>query len=300
MEELQKNKIDLKKVGIFVALAYALTWIPAFWYFYGGGSIDSGWFIVLATGCMFTPAISAIAVQRLVAHAPLSDLGLSFTFNKWFIAAAVIPVLIALASIVFSAALPDVEISNGLAFIQNQLDKSPEITASQKELALKTLEQLGGLLPVIIIGAGIVGALLLGPTLNAIPALGEELGWRGFLHKELQPLGFWSSSLITGVIWGFWHFPLIINGYNYPEDPEAGVFMMVLFTTLLSPVFTYVREKAETVLAAAVIHGTFNAIAGLPLLFFAGGSHFVVGVTGLAGAIVLIIANGFVFVVRKR
>ena len=40
--------------------------------------------------------------------------------------------------------------------------------------------------------------LALGPTLNAVGALGEEIGWRGFLYKELAPLGFWRCSLVTG------------------------------------------------------------------------------------------------------
>jgi membrane protease YdiL (CAAX protease family) len=38
--------------------------------------------------------------------------------------------------------------------------------------------------------------LALGPTLNAVGALGEEIGWRGFLYKELAPLGFWRCSLL--------------------------------------------------------------------------------------------------------
>lgn len=295
-----KNNIDLKRVGVFVLITYALAWIPEFWYFSSGGTIRSGWFVVLALACMFTPAISAIIVQNVLADSPLSDIGLKFSFNKWLVIATVIPIIIALLSILFSVPLTEVELSNGIPFITDQINNTVEIPSSEKEIAIQTLEQLGGWLPLLLVGVSIIGAMIIGPTLNAIPALGEELGWRGLLYKELKPLGFWTSSVVIGIIWGFWHLPLIINGYNYPENPVGGIFMMVLFTVLLSPILTYLRDRANTVLVAAAFHGTLNAIAGLPILFFAGGSNLIIGVNGLAGAIVLMIANGIIFRIRIR
>jgi hypothetical protein len=37
--------------------------------------------------------------------------------------------------------------------------------------------------------------LIAGATINAVAGFGEELGWRGFLYRELSFLGFWKSSL---------------------------------------------------------------------------------------------------------
>lgn len=294
-----KNNIDFKKTGIFILLAYALAWIPEFWYFSAGGTINSGWFILLAFGCMFAPAVAAIILQKTLVKAPLSEIGLHFTFNKWFIIAPLMAIAVVLLSIPFSALLSETELTNGLPVIIEQINKSAEIASSEKEMVLQSLEQFGSWLPVIIIGGGIIGALIAGPTLNAIPALGEELGWRGFLYNELKPLGFWASSIVIGVIWGFWHLPLIIHGYNYPEAPIAGIFMMVLFTVLLSPIFTHIREQSDTVLVPAAFHGTLNAIAGLPFLFFAGASHLIIGAGGLAGTLVLIFVNILIFTARK-
>lgn len=294
-----KNNIDFKKTGIFILLAYILAWIPEFWYFSAGGTLSSGWFILLAVSCMFTPAIAAIILQKTLVKAPLSEIGLHFTFNKWFVIAPLIAITVVLLSVPFSALLSETELTNGLPYITEQINKSTEIASSEREIALQALEQFGSWLPFMIIVGGIIGSLIAGPTLNAIPALGEELGWRGFLYKELKPLGFWTSSIIIGVIWGFWHLPLIIHGYNYPEAPVAGIFMMVLFTVLLSPIFTHIREQSDTVLVPAVFHGTLNAIAGLPFLFFAGASHLIIGAGGLAGAIVLILVNILIFTARK-
>ena len=50
------------------------------------------------------------------------------------------------------------------------------------------------------------------------------------LQRELAELGLWKSSWVIGVIWGFWHAPLILQGHNYPQHPWAGVFMMTVMT----------------------------------------------------------------------
>lgn len=295
----KKNNINFKKVSTFILLAYALAWIPEFWYFSSGGTVNSPWFILLALGCMFTPAIAAIILQATIDKSTLSEIGLNYIFNKWYFVAIGIALAVALISIPVSALLSESELTNGLPFILEQINNSAGIPNSDKNLAIQTLEQYGSWLPYMLIGAGIIGAMIAGPTINAIPALGEELGWRGFLYQELKPLGFWPSSLITGVVWGIWHLPLIINGFNYPEAPVAGIFMMVLFTVLLSPIFTHIRERSETVLVPAVFHGTINSIAGLPLLFFTGASNLIIGINGLAGAFVLTLVNLFIFLNRK-
>jgi len=129
-----------------------------------------------------------------------------------------------------------------------------------------------------------------------VAGFGEELGWRGFLQRELGYLGFWKSSALIGLIWGAWHAPIILQGHNYPQHPVAGVFMMIIFTLLLSPIFSYVRLKSGSVLAAAVIHGSLNGTVGLSVMVIKGGNDLTVGVTGLAGFIVLFIVNAGIFI----
>lgn len=58
-----------------------------------------------------------------------------------------------------------------------------------------------------------------GATVNLPFMLGEELGWRGFQFEETKLLGFWRSSLLIGVLWGLWHAPVIMMGYNYSGEP---------------------------------------------------------------------------------
>jgi len=104
-------------------------------------------------------------------------------------------------------------------------------------------------------------------------------------------MGFWKSSVIIGVIWGIWHAPIILQGHNYPQHPVVGVLMMTIWCVLLAPIFSYVRLKANSVIAAAIIHGSLNATAGLSLMVVKGGNDLTVGAAGLAGFIVLAFVN---------
>ena len=67
--------------------------------------------------------------------------------------------------------------------------------------------------------------------------------------------------------------------------------MMVILCVLLAPIFSYIRLKSNSVIAAAIIHGTLNATGSLPLIVTKGGNDLIVGVTGLSGFVVLIGVN---------
>lgn len=84
-------------------------------------------------------------------------------------------------------------------------------------------------------------------------------------------------------------------GHNYPDHPITGVFMMTILGTLLAPIFSYVRVKAKSVIAAAIAHGSFNASVGLSFMLLKGGNDLTVGIAGLAGLIVLVIVNLCIF-----
>ncbi len=121
---------------------------------------------------------------------------------------------------------------------------------------------------VVLIQIGV--ALTFGPLFNTIFALGEELGWRGFLLPRLLPLGQWRAIGLSGVIWGIWHAPAILQGHNYPSHPVAGVFMMIVFCVLLGAILSWLYLRTRSPWAPALAHGSLNAIAGVPLLFLTG------------------------------
>ena len=247
--------------------------------------------LIIATAYMFIPMVVAIIVQKYILGEPLKGpLGISFKLNRWFLVAWLLPVMIAFATLGVSLIFPGIEYSPEMAGIFERFESV--LTPEQ----LQQMKTQADSFPVHPFWIGLLQGLVAGITINAVAAFGEELGWRGFLQKELGYLGFWKSSFFIGLIWGVWHFPIILQGHNYPEHPLAGVFMMIIFTLLVSPIFSYVRLKAKSVIAAAIIHGSINATVGLPLMVLKGGSDLIVGVTGFAGFIVLVLTNLGLFI----
>ena len=122
-----------------------------------------------------------------------------------------------------------------------------------------------------------VSSITYAPLLNMIAALGEELGWRGFLYPQLKDrFGRTKGWLLGGVIWGAWHWPLIaLVGYEYGAAagnsagyigaPVTGMIVFSVITAGLGVLHAWVYEKSECIWLPALLHGAFNAAAALPL-----------------------------------
>lgn len=80
--------------------------------------------------------------------------------------------------------------------------------------------------------------------------------------------------------------------------------MMIVWCILLAPIFSYIRIKSRSVIAAAIIHGSLNATYGLSIMLVKGGNDLIIGGTGTAGFIVLFIVNLCIFLfdhsIRER
>jgi len=282
---------NIKKAALFTGLTFFLSYLLVILYLVFGGRWVPPGSIIIGTAYMFMPMTAAIVVQKLIYKEPVKEpLGISFRLNRWFLAAWLLPPVIAFAALGVSLLFPGVEYSPEMA---GMLERFKSVLPPEQ---LEQMRNQAAALPVHPIWIGLLQGLLAGITVNAVAGFGEELGWRGFLQRELGYLGFWKSSALIGLIWGAWHAPIILQGHNYPQHPVAGVFMMIIFTLLLSPIFSYVRLKSGSVLAAAVIHGSLNGTVGLSVMVIKGGNDLTVGVTGLAGFIVLFIVNAGIFI----
>jgi membrane protease YdiL (CAAX protease family) len=281
---------NIQKATIFLCLTFLANYLMVTLYLYFGGKWVMPWSLTIGVAYMFVPMLMAIVVQKLIYKEPLKEpLGISFKLNWWFLVAWMLPPVIAFATLGVSLLLPGVEFSPQMAGLMERFKSvfTPE--------QLQQMEQQMTVFPIHPFWISLLQGLVAGVTVNAVAGFGEELGWRGLLQREFGFMGFWKSSALIGFVWGIWHAPLILQGHNYPEHPEAGVFMMTIFTILLSPIFSYVRLKAKSVIAAAIIHGSLNATVGLALMVVAGGNDLTIGVTGLAGFIVLALVNLVLF-----
>ncbi len=98
-------------------------------------------------------------------------------------------------------------------------------------------------------------------TLGAsITALGEELGWRGFLTPRLFPkFGLVGTSLITGGLWSIWHYPLLWVAPDLPSTPLY--YQAACFTVMavgMSFLMTFLRVTGKSVWPAVLLHASHN------------------------------------------
>ena len=219
---------------------------------------------------MFMPALCAVVVQKLIYKAPLKKpLRINFRPNRWFLVAWLLPVLIAFATFGVALLFP------GVTFSPDKQDNFRYLLLKPEQFGIEIETNRFAWAVFLTLLQGLVTGI----TVNALAGFGEELGWRGFLQRELGGLGFWKASAIIGLVWGFWHAPLIVQGFNYPEHPWAGVFLMTVESLLLAPLFSYVCLKADSVVAAAIFHGTCNGMSVLATMGLEGGNDLLVGVT---------------------
>jgi membrane protease YdiL (CAAX protease family) len=105
-------------------------------------------------------------------------------------------------------------------------------------------------------------ALLISP-LN----FGEEWGWRGYLLPQLLPLGQWRALLLTGIVWGTWHVPLILLGFDYPQHPLLGVLMIIGTCLIFGVILGWLRLASGSVWPAVLGHAAIDASAAAILAF---------------------------------
>jgi uncharacterized protein len=98
----------------------------------------------------------------------------------------------------------------------------------------------------------IVGYLLL--------TTGEELGWRGFLHRALEPLGFWRTAALTAALWVAWHLPLLVTTAAFGDVPPRAAAATAVNLALASVVFTALRARSGSVWPAAFAHAMLNTV----------------------------------------
>jgi len=142
----------------------------------------------------------------------------------------------------------------------------------------------------LILPAVFLASLCIGPTINGIFGFGEEFGWRGYLLPKLMPLGKLKAYTVVGVIWGLWHAPLIVVGFNYPGYPILGIVAMVAMTTAVGIYINELTLKNRSSILAGWIHGAFNGQAyGIWRLLFPHVNPLLGGFTGVIGTTVWLI-----------
>ena len=275
----------INRTTLFLLLTFISSFTVAGIYWLLGGQGPGGiGYTIFGAFYMFIPTIAVVIIKKLIHKEEIkSDLLVSFKINKWFFVAWLAPPMVMFTTIGINLLFPNISYNPEMTGLFDRL--SNIMTPDEVEQMQVAVEEL----PINLIWLTLIQGLIAGITINALFAFGEELGWRGFLLKAYKNLNFVKASLIIGFIWGIWHAPMILMGHNYPQHPQLGVLMMVVFCILLTPFFLYITIKSKSVIAASIMHGTMNATAGISLMAIDGGSDLISGITGFAGFITLAI-----------
>jgi membrane protease YdiL (CAAX protease family) len=244
--------------------------------------------MLLGMVLMWLPGVVALVMERRDSPGRVRDrLGLRFARSRWWVMAWLIAPAMILVSMGLSLMLPEHVWFSDPGVIIDQL--AGELTPEVGEETVTLINNL----PIPLAWLQLIGGLTTSGLMTAIFALGEEIGWRGFLDREADARGwgFWKSSFVIGAIWGLWHWPVIVQGHNWPAHPYLGVLLMVVFCMGMGPIFTFVTRMTGSVFAAALAHGTMNATAVMPILSISGGGDLTVGITSFVGFAVIALVN---------
>ncbi len=275
--------LDRKGIFSYLAITFTLT------YLIEGALIASGFSMqglppaysqLVIAGVMWIPALATVITIRFVTHEGFAITNLRFGPWRPYVAAALLmPVIFAVIyglTWLLGLGAPDWQLT---AFRQLVTDAGGDISSAPGN----------GL---ILLGVLLV-SILVGPTINGVFGFGEEFGWRGYLLPKLMPLGKVRAYSWLGVIWGLWHAPLILVGFNYPGYPLLGILAMIGLTTAFGITLNEMTLRYRSSILAGSIHGAFNGQSyGIwRSLLFPSVNPLLGGIAGVVGIVVWLLVG---------
>ena len=269
--------MDTNKKGVvtYLLITFGLAWVLWEIALRMGVSAENPLFQLAILPGALSPAVAAIIVRKWVTREGFADAGLRLNIDRWryYLAGWSLPHLVVSVIVLLAVALgisdPDFTLDRALSQLTPEGTTPPSLPTG-----------LFAILPFQLM----ITALMATPIL-----LGEEFGWRGYLQVRLLGHRPMLAAVVTGVIWGLWHLPINLRGYNFPDQPMLGMFVFTVSTIMLSIIFGWLRVRTGSIWSASLAHSATNAIGGsLTLLLFTGGPNWIfVSYVGILGWIPL-------------
>jgi uncharacterized protein len=114
--------------------------------------------------------------------------------------------------------------------------------------------------PAIVIGLYVILSATIGMASSLSSALGEEIGWRGFLVPQLAKItSFTKTALISGIIWSIWHYPLLLFAdYNSGTPWWYSLSCFTAMVIAISFPLAWLRLKSGSLWTGAFLHASHN------------------------------------------
>ena len=298
-----RNATDKRRVIVFLAVAFGIAWATSLVVYLTGGLQDSPMvfpaanvslaLILLAGPVMWAPALANI-LTRLITREGWGEATVRPHLRRewpYWAAAWVAPAVLTIAGL-------------GVYFFLFPHHYDAELTLLREMLEAAPVG-LGEVNVWVLVAVQVVQGLLLAPFLNGIATFGEEFGWRGYLQPKLIALTGEPrrAMVLMGLIWGVWHWPVILMGHNYgldyPGAPFLGPVAMVWFTLMMGTLLGWLTFKAGSVWPAVIGHAAINGMANLGVIFVQGDPNPLLGPLpvgiiggigfGVVGAVLLLV-----------
>jgi uncharacterized protein len=251
-----------KGILVYLAIAFGGAWgIWAILWIAGVSSTNPA-FQWLSLPAAFAPALGGFVVRRWVTHEGFADVGNQLNWKRhwhYYLFAWLLPLVITAVIVMLAM---------GLGISQPDFSLQRFLHTYAPSASIPPLPD-----PIfwMAIPATVIQAL---PV--ALLTWGEEFGWRGYLQMRLFANNPLRAAIATGLIWGIWHAPIILLGFQRYDNPWLGLLIFPIFTIWLSIIFGWLRLKTGSLWSACLAHGATNAIGGsLTTLLFLGGPNWI-------------------------
>ena len=254
---MDAKEITTKKFIVFMAVAFGVAYIPLI---FAGLALAKGQTILFAILFRFV-AIFIPLLAVIVARLPFKKLGFKIRvgIKNIFLSLMGSQIMAYVGAAIFLLIFWDKwELS--LAGLLSQFPAESGDLFGQ--LGLDT----GKLLPFMLLFS--LAAL---PISQILPSLGEEAGWRGVMYPFLKSkLGKTPGRIVGGILWGVWHWPLLIlGGYFYGSEyrgaPVLGPVVICIALTAFGIYIDHLYEKTGSIWMASLAHSGMNA-AAVPMM----------------------------------
>ncbi|GAA0900380.1 CPBP family intramembrane glutamic endopeptidase [Virgisporangium aurantiacum] len=121
----------------------------------------------------------------------------------------------------------------------------------------------------------------------------EEIGWRGYFGPLLASTGRRLPHLLTGLLHGIWHLPLVFfatGGYLTEGNRWIIVPIFLAVFTCAGQLYGWIREVSGSVYPAVILHTAFNMGLTIAVIGTATNSPDTVAAVGREAGIVTLVA----------
>jgi membrane protease YdiL (CAAX protease family) len=231
---------SMKPILLFLVITLTLSSLFYFLIIHSGKiSGGSGLF---STGLMWSPGIAAI-ITCLILKLKISELGWQWGKTSIQIWNYSIPLLYAFVAycIIWIC---------GFGGFYNQ----DFIVLKAEAFGFKNIS------PSIMIVVYVLLTGTIGIIKSCANALGEEIGWRGFLVPRLfNNLGYTKTALLSGLIWSIWHYPILLFAdYNNQTPMWYSLGCFTILTVSLGFTYTWMRIKSGSLWTSVLLHSSHN------------------------------------------